>query len=352
MRNYNFILNSSSRALSSGPAGSPLPFQRPRPGRPVDRVRETQCRMWPQGRPTVPGMDYHAGWRIGEGRDVDYLDYFETDGGNFALAIGDLVAGSAGSPGTSLLASLHAMVRSLDGGPSGVPVQSPNFLGDLVQRIHEMFYEAAPEGSYATLFLARYDPIERRLDYCNAGHEAPLLVRKSGGRSRIVPLETGGPMVGVLRQSSYRQGSMRLQPGDILAAYTAGLTATLNRRGEEWGYRRLLAAMKTSGDLPAHDVVEQILDEAPRPSPSPGAAQGRHDAVAGPPGPRRFPPTRRSVSTPRRSRPNAETGRAGRVSRRGVRTHHAPPEHRCGTDIMTPGVAVPVSNDHQKEASG
>jgi sigma-B regulation protein RsbU (phosphoserine phosphatase) len=262
MRNYNFILNSSSRALSSGPAGNPLPFQRALPGRPVDRVRETQCRMWPLGRPTVPGMDYHAGWRIGESRDVDYLDYFETDGGNFSLAIGDLVAGSSGSPGASLLASLHAMVRSLGSGPDEVPANSANFLGGLVQRIHEMFYEVAPEGSYATLFLARYDPIERRLDYCNAGHEAPVLLRKTGGRNRMVLLESGGPMVGVLRRSSYRQGSMYLHPGDILAAYTAGLTATRNPRGEEWGYRRLRAAIETSASLPPRDMVEQILDEA------------------------------------------------------------------------------------------
>ncbi|HTX39053.1 MAG TPA: PP2C family protein-serine/threonine phosphatase [Bryobacteraceae bacterium] len=216
-------------------------------------------------RPTVPGLDYYSGWRIGASRDVDYLDYFETDGGNFALAVGDVVAGSeGGAPGALLLSSLHAMVRSLDAGPAvrHAGTSPSNLLGDLVQAIHEMFYEVSPEGSYATLFLARYDPVERRLDYCNAGHEAPVVLRQSNGRWRAIPLEGGGPVVGVLRRSNYRQLSLRLQPGDVLAAYTAGLTETRNLRDEEWGYQRMVAAIEAAAELPPREIVEQVLEEA------------------------------------------------------------------------------------------
>ncbi len=252
------------------PAGNSLPIQPASPERPSDRVRQTQRRMWPTARPAVPGLDYYAGWRIGESRDIDYLDYFESDGGNFTLAVGDLVAGNAGgegSGGTSepalLLSSLHAMVRSLDAGRQEYPGEPVSHsLGSLVDAIHQLFYEAALEGSYATLFLARYDPVERRLDYCNAGHEAPLLLRKSAGRRRTILLESGGPVIGVLRRSAYHQTSLRLQPGDILAAYTAGVAESRNRLGEEWGYGRLVGAIEAASDLPARDMVEGVLEEA------------------------------------------------------------------------------------------
>ncbi len=266
MRTSHFILNSSPRWPHGAPASFPPAFQPAGLERPVNRVRETQYLMWPMARPTVPGLDYYSGWRMGRSRDVDYLDYFETDGGDFALAVGDVVAGSGegSAPGALLLSSLHAMVRSLAAGPSQghSRTQPSNILGELVQAIHEMFYEVSPQGSYATLFLARYDPVERRLDYCNAGHEAPVLLRKSNERWRAIPLEGGGPVVGVLCRSAYRQLSIRLQPGDILAAYTAGLTETRNLRDEEWGYQRMVAAIETGAELPPRDIVEQVLEEA------------------------------------------------------------------------------------------
>jgi phosphoserine phosphatase RsbU/P len=269
MRTYNFIVNSSPRWPFGHPEGNPLPIRPTAPDRLTDRIRDTQLRMWPSARPVIPGLEYDTGWRRGSGHDVDYLDYFETDGGNFSLAIGDLVAGQAGGEGASgalLLSSLYAMVRSLDGpyGPSGHRGGGypSSILGELLRTIHELFYEVSAEGSYATLFLACYDPIERRLDYCNAGHEAPVILRKSGGRRRTILLESGGPVIGVLRRSTYRQGSIRLQPGDILAAYTAGLAEICNRAGEEWGYRRMVAAIEAAVDLPAREMVRQVMAEA------------------------------------------------------------------------------------------
>lgn len=232
-----------------------LPIPPANPHRSADRVRETQHRMWPLGLPAIPGMEYHAGWRLSKSRDVDYLDYFETDGGNFSLAIGNIAAGEAGAPGAVLLSSLHAMVRSYD------PAAR---LNELVAGIHQLFYELAPEGTYATLFLARYDPIERRLDYCNAGHEAPVVLRKATGRRRALLLESGGPMLGVLRHSHYRQASLRLHPGDLLAAYTPGLTESRSLPGEEWGYHRLLRLLEETDHRRVREVVEQVLDEAAR----------------------------------------------------------------------------------------
>jgi len=197
---------------------------------------------------------------------VDYLDYFETDGGNFGLAIGDIAGGGASSGlGSLLVNALHGMIRGL-----GTP-QSDG-LGALVQSIHELFYELSTGDGYATLFVGRFDPVTRRLDYCNAGHEAPVVLRKCGPAQpaggwaprRAIRLESSGPVIGLLRRSVYRQGSIQLQPGDILAAYSDGLCEASNAAGEEWGYRRMLGTLEASADGPVEEIVEGVLAEAQR----------------------------------------------------------------------------------------
>jgi phosphoserine phosphatase RsbU/P len=267
MSTFHINVNSTPRWSLGGPAGNTIPLRPTTFAGPVGRVRETQRSMWPNARPGVPGLDYHAGWRTGLSPaalagtlpSVDYLDYFEMDGGHFGFAIGEVLGGEAtgeaATPQALLLSSLHSLVRSLGARPT-------IGLGDMIHSIHELFYDTSPAGGYATLFLARYDPIGRRLDYCNAGHEAPLLLRKAGVRRRTILLEHGGPMVGVLRRSAFRQGSILLQPGDILAAFTSGLTETLNARGEEWGSRRMAAAIEETSRRPASEIVEHVFAEA------------------------------------------------------------------------------------------
>lgn len=70
------------------------------------------------------------------------------------------------------------------------------------------------------LFFARIDP-KNNLTYCTAGLPAPLLVR---GDKRLERLEEGGPMLGALKEATYKSGSVRLDPGDMLVAYSDGVT--------------------------------------------------------------------------------------------------------------------------------
>ncbi|HUA58017.1 MAG TPA: PP2C family protein-serine/threonine phosphatase [Verrucomicrobiae bacterium] len=263
MSTFHFNVNSSARVPSTGPANPPIPMHPEGWEHPLARMREAQRRMWPSGRPNIPGLDYHAGWRTGAlpgasaGRAFDYLDYFEMDGGNLGLAIGEVAGDTHAETGAAaalLLSSLHALVRSME-------AQSDASVATLVRSIHDVLYDASPESGSATLFVARYDPIEHRLDYCNAGQAAPVLLRQAGSRRRAILLENGGPMVGVLRRSAFRQGSIRLQPGDILAAFTAGLTDAVDSGGEVWGYRRLLAAIESAAQQPARDIVGRVFEE-------------------------------------------------------------------------------------------
>jgi sigma-B regulation protein RsbU (phosphoserine phosphatase) len=96
----------------------------------------------------------------------------------------------------------------------------------------------------------------------NAGHEPPVLLRKTANGYRPVALEPTGPVIGMLRKSSFHENVVSLAPGDLLVAYTDGLCETANVRGEEWGFRRLMAAILACSYRKARDIVDRVLDTA------------------------------------------------------------------------------------------
>jgi len=219
----------------------------------MELAREVQNRTFPTARPRIAGLDYYSDWRPARGLSGDYLDYFELPQGNLGLAIGD-VAGK-GLAAALLTSSLHSLARALRQCQHGS-------LSELTAAIDELFYEVCPDSSYATMFVARYDPARRFLHYVNAGHEPPVVLRKTATGYRPVALEPTGPVIGMLRKSSFQEAVVSLAPGDLLVAYTDGLCETANARGEEWGFRRMLATIQACSYRRARDIVERVLETA------------------------------------------------------------------------------------------
>ena len=215
-------------------------------------AREVQNRAFPATRPHIAGLDYYSDWRPARGLSGDYLDYFELPEGNLGLAIGD-VAGK-GLAAALLTSSLRSLARALRHYQHGS-------LADLTAAIDELFYEVCPDSSYATMFVARYDPARHFLHYVNAGHEPPVVLRKTATGYRPVTLEPTGPVIG-MRKARFQENVVSLRAGDLLIAYTDGLCETTNARGEEWGFRRLIATVQACSYRKACDIVDRVLETA------------------------------------------------------------------------------------------
>ncbi|HEX2715389.1 MAG TPA: PP2C family protein-serine/threonine phosphatase [Candidatus Acidoferrales bacterium] len=112
------------------------------------------------------------------------------------------------------------------------------------------------EPPITALFFARLDPQRNELVYCNAGLPAPLLLRRNGSLER---LEKGGPMLGALKEARYNSESVRLNPGDMLLAYSDGLTECRNSQEEEFEMERLSAAAKAVSGATANQVLFSTL---------------------------------------------------------------------------------------------
>jgi sigma-B regulation protein RsbU (phosphoserine phosphatase) len=225
--------------------------QRERLNRELEIAREVQEHLFPQRLPPAPGLEYCGECRPAREVGGDYYDFLELPGSRLGIAIGDVSGKGVGA--ALMMASLEASLRAL-----ASIVQDP---GDLMGRVNSLVRHASAENRYATLFYAEYDPATRRLTYVNAGHNPPIVLRNTGGACQVLRLESGGPVIGLLRQR-YQQGVFSHEVGDLVVLFTDGVSESMNVRDEEWGEERLIELAKTCHGLPVLESMKRILSAA------------------------------------------------------------------------------------------
>ena len=225
--------------------------RRERIDREIEIAREVQERLFPQQLPTLPGHSIHGACRPAQGVGGDYYDVLMLDDGSLGLAIGD-VSGK-GISAALLMASLRASLR-------GMTMDGPADLARLMNRVNRLVYESSATNRYATFFFSIYQPDDRLLRYVNAGHNPPYVLRGS----EIHALEGGGPVIGLLPDAIYEECRLLLEPGDLLLAYTDGISEALNVQDQEWGEERMVAAARTKLPENASTILRHIVTEADR----------------------------------------------------------------------------------------
>jgi phosphoserine phosphatase RsbU/P len=112
----------------------------------------------------------------------------------------------------------------------------------------------------ASLFVAQVDANNNKLQYCSAGHPPALLLRADG---KMETLSEGGLLLGVLPNAPYVRGTVEMNPGDVLLAYSDGVMETLNNSGEEFGLERIKAHLRDSAsngrEIKKTSAAESIL---------------------------------------------------------------------------------------------
>jgi len=179
----------------------------------------------------------------------DYYDFLTLGPHRLALAIGDVMG--KGVPAALLSANLKASVRAqLQSGEV-----SP---GDLVARVNRLFWDLTPNGLFASLFFAVFDLEAGTVDYVNAGHHYPFVVRADG---TVEELREGGTLLGLVEESSYLSGRVAVRAEDMLVFYTDGVTDRGSREGEMYGAERLKEAAARNRKDPARIGLYSILGE-------------------------------------------------------------------------------------------
>ena len=94
------------------------------------------------------------------------------------------------------------------------------------------------------------------LIYCNAGHNPPFLLRKSG---KVEFLRNGGPVLGPTPDATYMRGYAQLEVGDLLCMYTDGIIEAHDREDEDFSTERLVRIVKRNRNRPAQEIGLEVL---------------------------------------------------------------------------------------------
>lgn len=110
------------------------------------------------------------------------------------------------------------------------------------------------EGRFLTGFYGILNA-DGSLVYSNAGHNAPVLITSSGVRR----LETGGMILGLFNHAAFEEEVLTLAPGDVIVAFSDGVSEALNEAGEEYADERLVAAVEASADRTPEALLTTLL---------------------------------------------------------------------------------------------
>jgi len=216
-----------------------------------------QQRLFPQEYRPIAGLDYAGACRAALGVGGDYYDFIQLSQTQLGIAIGD-VSGK-GVPASLLMATLRAYLR----GAQTIHHQAD--LTEVMKNLNKLVYESSDANRYATFFYGELNVTSRALTYVNAGHNPPMVFRQAGGGSRdVLRLDTGGPVIGLMEGCVYQQGCVTLAAGDVLVAYTDGVSEAMNAADEEWGEERLMEAVRQNPTLTARVLIDRLMASADR----------------------------------------------------------------------------------------
>ena len=204
---------------------------------------EIQRALLPPGRHT--GKFYEANGTSLPSRSIggDFFDFTQRADGSFGFCVGDV---SGKGPAAALLtAKIQGLLSA--GADHGTPAE-------IMQTVNRGLTRRAVEAKYATVFQATLTPTGQ-LNFCNAGHNPPLIFGCGGLRR----LESGGMPVGMFDFAQWDDNREQLQPGDVLIVYTDGVTEALNTEGQEFGEERLAEIAEQRHKEDAAAILQAIV---------------------------------------------------------------------------------------------
>ncbi len=199
----------------------------------LEIARDIQQAMLPNGLYSAAGVETYGTSRPANTVGGDFYDILPLDDGRLVVAVGD-VAGK-GSPAALLMALLLAILRTL--------VDEKLEPAELVTRLNVQVCRHAPSSRFITLFYSVYQPATGDLTYVSAGHMPPLILRRDG---RVDRLADGGIALGMFDGSTYVTGNTVIQPDELIAIYSDGITEAESPAGVPFDEIGLETALKTN----------------------------------------------------------------------------------------------------------
>jgi len=215
----------------------------------METARGIQQSFLPESPPRIEGFELAALNLPARQVGGDFYDFIPVSEDKWGIIIAD-VSGK-GVPAALFMALSRTLVRA--------NVTDNSTASQAIQKANNLISQEAKMGMFVTLFYAVLDPEKKRLQYVNAGHNPPFVVKKNSGD--VILLRASGIAMGVMDDVSFEEKEIKLASNDVVVFYTDGITEAINRAGEQFGEKRLIEMINRNADLPVKDLIGRVKDE-------------------------------------------------------------------------------------------
>ncbi len=204
---------------------------------------EIQKNLLPKNILKNPKLDLHALTIPTKVVSGDYYDIIQLEDDKIIVVIADVCG--KGLSASLLMSNLQASLKSF--------LLFTDDITNVVKLLNEMILLNTPAEQFITFFICKIDLKNLLLEYVNAGHNPPILIRDG----EVKFLEEGGTVLGIIKDD-YKSETVEIKSGDLIFLYTDGVIETINLDGEEIGVEKLVKTLNTMKKLKAVEVVEGV----------------------------------------------------------------------------------------------
>lgn len=178
----------------------------------------------------------------------DFYDFFQIDDERMGLVIAD-VSGK-GIPAAIFMAVSRTMIHI-----SGL--QRDYSAAECMRVSNAMLCRESADNMFVTVFYAIYNVKTGEVNYCNAGHNPPYILRKDGKLERLPNSDSG--MLGVFDFFEFSDEYVKLNEGDMLVLYTDGVDEACNALNEEFTDKRLEQTLTSCLGATCLETIDMVL---------------------------------------------------------------------------------------------
>ncbi len=212
----------------------------------VRMAHDIQSNLLPAEAPQIEGYDI-AGFSI-PAREVggDLFDFIPLNEEELAFSLGDVTG--KGFPAAMLMANTHAAIRSQTLALDKIDLS--------IGRANNLMCQSTGSGKFVTLFFGVFNSEKHTLNFCNAGHDDPILISPEGEISR---LKTGGIVLGFMPNYQFSEEEIPISKGTRLVISSDGITEAMNDKEEEFGEERLQELILENRNKSSQELIDLVF---------------------------------------------------------------------------------------------
>ena len=191
-------------------------------------------------------LEIYASMEAAKDIGGDFYDFFRIDDDQIGLVIADVCG--KGIPAALFMAVSQTILRT--------KAASSASAAECLTEANRLLADYSVEYMFVTTFYAIYNMKTGHVNYCNAGHNVPYVLRADGTIEQLP--KSSNVMVGAFKEATYQEDSLQMGHGDTLVMYTDGVTEAMNRNDKAFGNKRLEFLLGGLSDLSCQQIVETV----------------------------------------------------------------------------------------------